>query len=84
MNFMQYIPYTSEYKLSYGMAFVKQIFSERSFEIERYVHYKNFKNKLINKSFSSGRECSDLANKIQPGLGESEVIRTIEIALNLE
>lgn len=84
MNFVQYIPYTPEYKLNNSMTFIKHIFSTKPFTIERYADYKNFKNKVMNKSFTSRMECIDMANKISPGLGMTESIGTIETVLGLQ
>ena len=81
---MQYIPYTSEYKLYNSMGFIKKIFNTKPFELECYVNYKKFKNKVANNTFTSRLECIEMANKISPGLGMTASVGTIENILNLQ
>ncbi len=84
MNFVQYIPFTEEYNVKYSMWFIKHIFNSDPFTIEKYTHYKQFKNKVMNKTFTSKMECEELANKISPALGFTRCVGTIEDYLNLK
>jgi hypothetical protein len=66
------------------MGFVKRMFGTKPFTLERYTHYKEFKNKVMNKSFSNRSECITMANDISPGLGMTQPIETISQMLNLQ
>jgi hypothetical protein len=83
MSFTKYIPYTSEYNISNSIKFIKHIFSTKNFEIERYIEYKKFKNKVANNTFNSHEECMEMANRISPGLGMTDSVGIIINELKL-